>query len=99
MLPPPGVWSTSLSGYPPRQASSQTMFRTMSSPMQAGQLVPPPPKPFAPVVLTSKGTVGHPLNCADGCKYAKKGRGCKDGADCTRCHLCVWSKLGKKRFA
>jgi len=48
--------------------------------------VPPPPR-HAP----SFGSLGHPRACAAACKYAKK-RGCKDGAQCTRCHLCVWSR-------
>lgn len=46
---------------------------------------------FLPTV--SVGSVGHPHSCAEGCKYvSKKNRGCKDGAACTRCHLCKWVK-------
>mmetsp|Transcript_78953 Transcript_78953/g.205240 ORF Transcript_78953/g.205240 Transcript_78953/m.205240 type:complete len:255 (-) Transcript_78953:423-1187(-) len=37
----------------------------------------------------SKGSVGHPFTCAEFCKYAKKARGCKDGAACDHCHLCT----------
>lgn len=37
----------------------------------------------------SVGSIGHPYTCAEFCKYAKKARGCKDGADCNRCHLCT----------
>lgn len=48
---------------------------------------PPSPTP----VLPSLGSVGHPHSCALACKYAKKSRGCKDGADCSRCHLCKWN--------
>lgn len=40
----------------------------------------------------SVGSIGHPYTCADFCKYAKKARGCKDGADCNRCHLCTAKK-------
>jgi len=40
--------------------------------------------------VVSQGSVGHPHSCAPACKYFKKQRGCKDGASCTRCHLCVW---------
>lgn len=47
-------------------------------------------------VVTSVGTVGHPFLCSDACKYAKKPRGCKDGATCARCHVCDWTKHGKK---
>lgn len=38
----------------------------------------------------SPGSVGHPFQCAEACKYHTKPRGCKDGAACDRCHLCVW---------
>eukprot|EP00931_Biecheleriopsis_adriatica_P112710 TRINITY_DN8743_c0_g1_i1.p1 TRINITY_DN8743_c0_g1~~TRINITY_DN8743_c0_g1_i1.p1 ORF type:complete len:251 (+),score=42.66 TRINITY_DN8743_c0_g1_i1:96-848(+) len=40
----------------------------------------------------SLGSVGHPYTCSEACKYVKKGRGCKDGANCVRCHLCEWKK-------
>lgn len=43
----------------------------------------------APPVF-STGTVGHPRHCAEACKYYAKKRGCKDGAACDHCHLCVW---------
>jgi len=49
--------------------------------MSAG--VPDPP---------NVGSLGHPLSCAVACKYAHKARGCKDGANCTRCHLCPWRR-------
>lgn len=42
------------------------------------------------LVAPSRGSVGHPHNCAPACKYAKKKRGCKDGAACSHCHLCIW---------
>ena len=36
---------------------------------------------------------GGNIMCARGCKYfAKPKQMCKDGADCTRCHLCPWSR-------
>lgn len=38
----------------------------------------------------SKGSIGHPYCCAAACKYNKKARGCKDGPNCDRCHLCVF---------
>jgi len=44
--------------------------------------------------LVSMGTVGHPHACGDACKYAQKPRGCKDGMQCRRCHLCKWRKYG-----
>mmetsp|Transcript_107768 Transcript_107768/g.311384 ORF Transcript_107768/g.311384 Transcript_107768/m.311384 type:complete len:263 (-) Transcript_107768:337-1125(-) len=65
----------------------------------------PPPVPhsaprrspigFSPV--TSAGSVGHPFTCAEACKYAKKTRGCKDGAACNRCHHCEWVRHAKDK--
>jgi len=43
----------------------------------------------------SKGSAGHPNSCAPACKYARKARGCKDGADCDRCHLCKYGNGSK----
>lgn len=59
--------------------------------------VAPVPLPlYSPEVLgaahlcaPSFGSVGHPHACAEFCKYAKKPRGCKDGASCDHCHLCT----------
>jgi len=49
-------------------------------------------------IVVSTGTVGHPQTCAGACKFImKKNRGCKDGAACTRCHLCVWRKGDRKK--
>lgn len=69
---------------------------------------PPPPPPFRgyqrarrlpqePMtnpasVVVSIGSVGHPSQCAEACKFIRKSRGCKDGAKCDRCHLCRWRK-------
>eukprot|EP00440_Ansanella_granifera_P008654 gb/GFBE01009378.1/.p1 GENE.gb/GFBE01009378.1/~~gb/GFBE01009378.1/.p1 ORF type:complete len:246 (+),score=31.97 gb/GFBE01009378.1/:1-738(+) len=47
----------------------------------------------------SRGTTGHPYTCGQACKYARKSRGCKDGANCDRCHLCEWKKGEAKRAA
>lgn len=41
--------------------------------------------------LSSKGSVGHPKNCAKPCKYFRKPKGCKDGVDCDHCHACTWT--------
>merc|ERR1719253_550386 len=38
----------------------------------------------------SQGSIGHPHHCADSCKYFWKQRGCKDGANCSHCHVCVY---------
>jgi len=54
------------------------------------------PKVPRPVVM-SKGTVGHPHTCKGlGCKFASKERGCKEGQDCTYCHLCPWRRSSEK---
>jgi len=42
--------------------------------------------------VPSRGSIGHPYQCNEACKYNSKVRGCKDGADCDRCHLCDWSR-------
>jgi len=44
----------------------------------------------------SIGSQGHPLCCQFPCKYVRKRKGCKDGRDCTRCHLCLFSTAGAK---
>lgn len=47
----------------------------------------------------SKGSIGHPHNCSQPCKYNRGHRVCKDGADCTRCHICVWTLRHDRRGA
>lgn len=39
------------------------------------------------------GSFNHPHGCASPCKFARKGRVCKDGAACDHCHLCDWSRV------
>lgn len=46
------------------------------------------PPPTAP----SFGSFGHPFHCAKPCKYFSRARGCKDGRNCDRCHLCSWHR-------
>ena len=43
-------------------------------------------------LCVSFGSQGHPFSCGPACKYASKGKGCKDGANCDHCHLCKWKK-------
>jgi hypothetical protein len=45
----------------------------------------------------SIGSVGHPVSCAEACKYYRKARSCKQGRSCTRCHLCERRHLGRWR--
>jgi len=55
-------------------------------------VVPPPPN--LPMCMPSSGSMGHPLSCGPACKYVWKSRGCKDGSQCSHCHLCKFD--GKK---
>jgi len=55
-----------------------------------------PEVPESNFAMDSKGSRGHPYSCASACKYIKKTRGCKDGADCDRCHLCAFHNKSKK---
>jgi len=46
------------------------------------------------------GSKGHPLCCQAPCKYVRKRKGCKDGPNCRRCHLCYFTRSGEKnRFS
>ncbi|CAE7736214.1 IPCS1, partial [Symbiodinium necroappetens] len=42
--------------------------------------------------VCSIGSLGHPWGCAWACRFMKRGAGCVHGRQCTRCHLCTWSK-------
>lgn len=46
----------------------------------------------ADAYVHSIGSTGHPHSCAPPCKYSRGGRVCKDGANCSRCHVCSWKK-------
>eukprot|EP00435_Cladocopium_sp_Y103_P024938 s2059_g6.t1 len=46
----------------------------------------------SPASADEVGSFGHPLTCAEACKYARKPKGCKDGRYCTRCHICHWHR-------
>eukprot|EP00928_Gymnodinium_smaydae_P079292 TRINITY_DN6325_c0_g1_i1.p1 TRINITY_DN6325_c0_g1~~TRINITY_DN6325_c0_g1_i1.p1 ORF type:complete len:506 (+),score=26.54 TRINITY_DN6325_c0_g1_i1:71-1519(+) len=58
-------------------------------PFTAGQ-------PQSPDGVPSMGSIGHPFTCGPACKYALKDKGCKDGYQCDRCHICVWKKVRKR---
>lgn len=40
----------------------------------------------------SLGSIGHPHNCGGPCRYVKRQWGCRDGFNCTSCHLCFWHR-------
>jgi len=47
--------------------------------------------------VLSRGSLGHPEHCGLACKYAWRTRGCKDGANCRRCHVCRWRRSTERR--
>jgi len=38
----------------------------------------------------SRGSRDHPHACAQPCKFFYSAKGCKDGDNCERCHMCPW---------
>jgi len=46
------------------------------------------------------GSKGHPLCSQPPARYVPKRKGCKDGPNCRRCHLCYFTRSGEKnRFS
>jgi len=41
---------------------------------------------------SSVGSLGHPFTCASPCKYVGRKKGCRDGQNCSDCHLCRWTR-------
>ncbi|CAD7958708.1 unnamed protein product, partial [Amoebophrya sp. A120] len=62
---------------------------TFQSPDLADAKTVPRP-PFNAFPPRNPGSCGHPHACAEACKYVRKQRGCKDGDNCDRCHVCIW---------
>eukprot|EP00440_Ansanella_granifera_P053532 gb/GFBE01058035.1/.p1 GENE.gb/GFBE01058035.1/~~gb/GFBE01058035.1/.p1 ORF type:complete len:883 (+),score=186.78 gb/GFBE01058035.1/:1-2649(+) len=92
----PGLWRT---GFGPSAMQQPQLSEKAET---AAAVVPPPPQPEGAVrpFIMSKGTVGHPDSCRGlGCKFSAKGRGCKEGPDCLRCHLCQWRRAPEKAAA
>jgi len=78
---------------------SQSVDFMMGTECMPGMPVAPPGlEPIEPL-WPSMGSKGHPHSCGAACKYAMKSRGCKDGAQCSRCHLCHWSRYADKTAA
>lgn len=48
-------------------------------------------------VQISVGSAGHPHRCGLPCKFSRRPGHCKDKDQCTRCHLCKWSKGREKQ--
>lgn len=81
-------------GQGPRlQASSHTS--PMEDKVISSRELPAPvvhPNPPESSEAPSIGSIGHPRTCGPACKYWFKPRGCKDGVNCTHCHLCAWHR-------
>jgi len=43
-------------------------------------------------VSISAGTRGHPHKCGAPCRYVRRKGGCRDGASCVNCHVCLWQR-------
>jgi len=61
------------------------------------------PDPMAVVVaeqlnstILSAGSQAHPHACGAPCRYVRRKMGCRNGAACPDCHICVWSRNQKK---
>eukprot|EP00927_Polykrikos_kofoidii_P073379 TRINITY_DN69421_c0_g1_i1.p1 TRINITY_DN69421_c0_g1~~TRINITY_DN69421_c0_g1_i1.p1 ORF type:complete len:294 (+),score=51.21 TRINITY_DN69421_c0_g1_i1:227-1108(+) len=74
-------------------------MQVRATPSGAPRLVPlgnglPPERDGG--ALPSTGSAGHPTSCQPPCKYHWKVKGCKDGTNCNRCHLCPWSRAASR---
>lgn len=58
----------------------------------AARALAPRTSQFAENTVVSSGSLGHPHKCAEACPYVKRKGGCRDGAECTKCHLCFWRR-------
>mmetsp|Transcript_80468 Transcript_80468/g.230980 ORF Transcript_80468/g.230980 Transcript_80468/m.230980 type:complete len:321 (+) Transcript_80468:73-1035(+) len=91
-VPPPGL---------ERSHTLEAMFvpplGLQRSQPKFAKATPPPWQPSKAVsqgFTVSAGSVGHPETCLEACQYVKRKGGCKEGAACTRCHLCFWQRPG-----
>jgi len=79
------------SGTPPSDASEQ-IWEVESAENDMCEMCLPNQETLVEAVSAedapSTGSIGHPHRCELACKYIKKPKGCKDGANCSRCHLC-----------
>ncbi|CAE7168098.1 unnamed protein product [Symbiodinium necroappetens] len=63
--------------------------------MHVPSTVPPPPDYFPEPSVSSRGH--YQGRCAAACKYVRKARGCKDGINCARCHICQFCSKGTRK--
>lgn len=76
---------------PAGQAATQCRRSSGAGRCQEGEILQAA-GPGHAIRVFSVGSFGHPLTCAEACKYARKPKGCKDGRYCTRCHICHWHR-------
>lgn len=76
-----------------REETERDRAQERAEERQEATEVEPLEEPAEMPPFVSRGSVGHPLTCAAPCKYVRKARGCKDGEECTHCHICVWHNL------
>mmetsp|Transcript_4580 Transcript_4580/g.7904 ORF Transcript_4580/g.7904 Transcript_4580/m.7904 type:complete len:262 (-) Transcript_4580:381-1166(-) len=69
------------------QASSGVMHVLPQSPLNPMKI-----PTEATAANWSEGSIGHPLTCADACRYKHRKGGCREGRNCKSCHLCQWSR-------
>jgi len=99
-VPQPSLKSTQAAKVESDDGPTQKAPQVTSSKSDQAATVPKEQKPDAKgeyCMVVSMGTIGHPLSCAAPCKFARKSGGCKDGAACVRCHLCVWTRRCKNK--
>lgn len=78
-----------------------TVMPILSNPAWSGaqaELAEPRMSPHAIPLQVSMGSLGHPYSCGPACKFANSARGCKDGRQCSHCHLCQWTRSGAKSY-
>jgi len=45
----------------------------------------------------TKGSIGHPYSCQAPCRFQHRGKGCKDGSSCDKCHLCRFTRAAARQ--
>jgi len=47
----------------------------------------------------SIGTLNHPHDCGQPCRYVRRREGCRDGASCPHCHACLWRRVPRGKHS
>mmetsp|Transcript_122485 Transcript_122485/g.391660 ORF Transcript_122485/g.391660 Transcript_122485/m.391660 type:complete len:181 (-) Transcript_122485:1162-1704(-) len=77
---------------PPGLERAHTLEAVLVPPLGLERSQPKLAKAVSAGFTVSAGSVGHPETCREACQYVKRKGGCKEGAACTRCHLCFWQR-------